>query len=330
MPKKPAKPRDYRLDNIKVFLIFCVVFGHMLELFAGDQPIYRIIYSFHMPAFLFTAGYFAKFNSKKILSNLVYPYILFQVLYSLFTGVNIQFTTPYWLLWYLFTLAIYYMLVPMVSPKHPWVAVLVSVALSLGAGFDNSVGYFLSLSRTLVFMPFFALGLAWRKSFIEKLASKIWVKGLALVGVVAACCWLVQTEILSNQMFYGSLSYQNIPGFSVGIRALLLGIALCWIVTLMWIFPKRRIPLVSVLGQNTLGIFLFHGFIQIAMRSHPEIFTYDLATNMWLAAGISLAIVIFFGNKYIGLLVRTLCTGAVVLSLLEKHSVKSEELAGAP
>ena len=101
--------RNNRMDNIKFFLIFCVVFGHMLEL-VDTGVWYKIIYSFHMPAFIFVSGYFAQFNRKKIISVLVYPYILFQCLYLLFDAVlikqnlallKIQFTTPYWLLWYL-------------------------------------------------------------------------------------------------------------------------------------------------------------------------------------------------------------------------------------
>ena len=43
--------RNNRMDNIKFFLIFCVVFGHMLEL-VDTGVWYKIIYSFHMPAFI--------------------------------------------------------------------------------------------------------------------------------------------------------------------------------------------------------------------------------------------------------------------------------------
>lgn len=52
------------MDNLKCFLILCVVIGHMLELvYAGGG--YRIIYSFHMPAFIFVSGYFARFRKKR-------------------------------------------------------------------------------------------------------------------------------------------------------------------------------------------------------------------------------------------------------------------------
>lgn len=99
--------RNSKMDNIKAFLVFCVVFGHMLELCATGGTLYRVIYSFHMPAFIFKSGYFARFNKKKIITGLVYPYFLFQFLYILFdalvltkdfSAVQFQFTTPYWLI----------------------------------------------------------------------------------------------------------------------------------------------------------------------------------------------------------------------------------------
>ena len=78
------KQRLYRFDNIKFILIFLVVFGHMLEFTPGytnTHDIYRIIYSFHMPVFIFVSGYFARFSPRKILTTYIWPYILLQTLY---------------------------------------------------------------------------------------------------------------------------------------------------------------------------------------------------------------------------------------------------------
>jgi fucose 4-O-acetylase-like acetyltransferase len=51
--------RDYAIDNIRFFLIFFVVFGHFIELASfslGNDFVYKIIYVFHMPLFLFQRG----------------------------------------------------------------------------------------------------------------------------------------------------------------------------------------------------------------------------------------------------------------------------------
>ena len=63
----------------------------MISTFA-DTPevdvIYKIIFSFHMPAFIFVSGYFAKVDPKKILSRIFPLYIVFQLL-RFFAGFHI-------------------------------------------------------------------------------------------------------------------------------------------------------------------------------------------------------------------------------------------------
>ena len=58
------KDRDYFFDNARAFLIFLVVFGHLLQPYTSEDKflsaLYLLIYSFHMPTFLFISGYFAK------------------------------------------------------------------------------------------------------------------------------------------------------------------------------------------------------------------------------------------------------------------------------
>lgn len=55
--------RDVYFDNLKFILILLVVIGHFMEPFNAErttQAVYQFIYSFHMPLFIFAAGYFSK------------------------------------------------------------------------------------------------------------------------------------------------------------------------------------------------------------------------------------------------------------------------------
>lgn len=82
--------RDNQFDNIKAILIFCVVLGHVISNFGrtGSAAVtYDIIFSFHMPAFLFVSGYFAKYNPKKIFASLFPLYVIFQILQYLERGI---------------------------------------------------------------------------------------------------------------------------------------------------------------------------------------------------------------------------------------------------
>ncbi|MBD5516887.1 MAG: acyltransferase family protein [Lachnospiraceae bacterium] len=163
--------RNYKIENIKIILMFCVILGHLLESIGGVDNLYKIIYSFHMPLFLFVNGWCAPCNrvSKRTLLKLIYPYILFQILYQLFNiyvineergGFSVQFGTPYWLLWYLLVLTFYYLLIPMIateSRKYAVGVIIATIILSVSIGFDNSIGYYMSLSRAFVFFSIFCM-----------------------------------------------------------------------------------------------------------------------------------------------------------------------------
>lgn len=62
------KDRDYFFDNARAILIFLVVLGHMIQPYTSESKyilaLYLVIYSFHMPTFLFISGYFAKHLDK--------------------------------------------------------------------------------------------------------------------------------------------------------------------------------------------------------------------------------------------------------------------------
>ena len=100
-----------------------MVFGHLLELVGGPAAawLYRLIYSFHMPAFVFCSGWFARFDAARFFRRLLYPYLLYQTLYLLFDRLvlhgkaPLQYTTPYWLLWYLFSMMLWTLLLPLID-----------------------------------------------------------------------------------------------------------------------------------------------------------------------------------------------------------------------
>ena len=55
----------------------------------GFPEMYRIIYSFHMPAFIFLTGYFATYSRKEII-YFAAVYIIFQILYIVFNTTILE------------------------------------------------------------------------------------------------------------------------------------------------------------------------------------------------------------------------------------------------
>lgn len=70
------KERDIVFDALKFFAIFLVLWGHAIQHLSTreyfDEPVYRIIYSFHMPLFMTIVGYF----SSSIVKLNPYPFLL--------------------------------------------------------------------------------------------------------------------------------------------------------------------------------------------------------------------------------------------------------------
>lgn len=278
-----AQSRDYSFDNIRAGLIICVVFAHLLEIrnpFFFGSALYRVIYTFHMPAFLFICGWFARYDKNKLLFGLFFPYLMLQAAYVFFqrwlygTDIMLQFTTPYWLLWFLLALFLYYLLLPLydvASPKKRLMAWIFVLILSLVAGYDSTVGYSMTLSRLLVFQPWFLLGFYARRTEFRpfSLAAKV-----LIAFTLGVCIVLLFRSSISSRMLYGSYPYTDLQ-YHAGTRVFLAVMALLWIFVIFSVLRPLvnvRIPFITTLGQNTLPIFLLHGFIvKYIGHCHPQL-----------------------------------------------------------
>lgn len=315
-----GKVRMYGFDNLRGLLIILVVFGHLLEIcgsFPGAGFLYRTIYSFHMPAFLFLTGYFARFDRKKIVFGLLLPYVLFQTVYIMFDrwtlgeDTALQFTTPYWILWYLMASILYHLLLPMYDTADQdlqRLCLAVTFTLSLLAGFDDTVGYRLTLSRFLVFQPWFLLGYYSRRSgWIEAMTSRLTGRKYMKLLLAGAVCFLsgvmhllsFRSEILYGAHPYGTLVYGPLERSFAGVTALV-WIGFGCLVLLPWL--DRRLPVLTELGQNTLPVYLLHGFVvRYLQRCCP-----DWLGNPILVLPVGVLILAVFGNPFVGGIFRNI------------------------
>lgn len=162
------------INFIKYALMFLVVFGHCIEPFV-DIPffkaLYLTIYSFHMPLFVFVAGFLAKYNKNKCI-RFVVIYLIFQVIHILPTILMPLFTeaqnytfleilkiifTPGWTLWFLPALIVWTLTLK-IFKNIKYIDIFMFFVISLLLGFIPYVGDILALSRTFYFYPFFLLG----------------------------------------------------------------------------------------------------------------------------------------------------------------------------
>ena len=117
-----------------------------------------------MPLFVFLSGIFAKevlsrADYRRIIWSLFAPLVVFQIVYIAVghwtNWGSYPPLAPYWLLWFIASLIVWRLVLPLVASPAGLLVALFGAVL---AGFDQSVGYALSASRTLYFLPFFILG----------------------------------------------------------------------------------------------------------------------------------------------------------------------------
>lgn len=333
--------RDARFDNLKGILIFLVVFGHLLELVGGPAAdwLYRLIYSFHMPAFVFCSGWFARFDAERFFRRLLYPYLVYQTLYLLFDRLvlhgkaPLQYTTPYWLLWYLFSMMLWTLLLPLIDGvKNSRAALSGCLAAAMAAGFDPTIGYGMSLSRTLVLLPFFAAGHLAAGGELKSLHSRLaQISNFRLFPVLGGwilisgvMLWLRRAAVRSV-WFYASCSYKS-AHYDLELRVILLATGAAWILLLLRIVPKHPLPFLASLGQHTLPVFLLHGFFVRSMGVlHPGP---GSAEGIVLAACTALFLCAALGNRFTAaLFAPTLCAPRLNLLFLSRKGLPSSRPA---
>ncbi len=270
----PLQGRYAKLDNLKCLLMFCVVFGHLLELFMGPgvATLYRVVYTFHMPALAFCSGFTAGERPADILTKLLYPYLIFQTLYQIFANIVLEgqsvwsYTTPYWLMWYLMALMLWHLALPLLRSERVevYAAILCVAALvSILIGWAAPIGYGLSLSRAAVYFPFFIAGHVLRRRPRTAPQGKrrgLWVGLLALCLVAFVLFALWREGAWHNSWFYGSISYGT-QGYTWEFRLLTQAAACIWIAFLLLALPNRNIPVISYIGAHTIPVYLLHGFV---------------------------------------------------------------------
>lgn len=287
---KKKKERLMAVDNMKAFLIGCVVLGHLCEVikFPYSSYLYLLIYSFHMPAFVFLSGFCSsrEVHYDKIARNYVYPYVVFQILYVLFDRIvlkkdsDMQFVKPYWLLWYLMALVIWNLLIPFVvtdSRRKKALIMTAAVVMALLVGFDENVGYYLSLSRIVVFFPFFLAGLysqeygryIFPQCYGETAGHKQILRLAAATTAVGIAIFLFEyRKGIKVSWLYQAAAYEKWH-YNAVIR---LGAMVCAGILIQFLcvcMPNRRLFFVTRLGQNTMPVFLLHGFVIRLLKYYP-------------------------------------------------------------
>lgn len=290
---------DNYFDNLKGFLIICVILGNSLEYIAPSTIDFHyfilFLYLFHMPMFAFISGYCCK-KSKRTTHEKVIDtikiYLFAQIFYYLFNKfilhktIKFELLKPSWTLWYLLALAFWYIISDYINDYKK--AFFMSIILSLILGFDKTIGTYASSSRIFFFLPFFIAGLEFNKDKFLKAFRKYTLPFLLLLSVILGIVYLIvdftDVELLfeyTDYTFYVPSAtfpffirvFHYIGAFIIGIFMLL-------------IFPSKKLFL-SWIGKNSLILYVSHAAIIQALTIRPI-----LKYNNWLQGIISEAFIV--------------------------------------
>lgn len=309
-----SKPRVVALDIARMVCIILVVIGHYDPSNAPSHysNMLSVIYTFHMPVFLFISGYlyiitrkeesFNAFITKKI-KRLAIPYLVTSAIVitiKLLTQGNAQVDHPVtamsylkmfylpeagYFLWFIWTLLLSFIIVFFFKTKQ---ARLMLFITSLIISFLPSCGIdFFCLRQTQEMLVYFMTGVV--------IAD--YAQGLFKVGIIPT--------IITLLLFIGCEAYYIQHQDSVLMYRLLAFVGIATVMTLCYNFEKY-LPVLArscmVLAPSVYVIYLFHttilGFAKAAFAKMPFLvnnfgFTFYLQAICAIVCGVLIPILLY-------------------------------------
>lgn len=270
--------RTQKWDILKFLLIFLVVLGHAADYYTEIseemRSLYLFIYSFHMPVFIFVSGLFAKRTVKEKRTDKIFGYFVMylalkviffvvKTILGLKTGFNLF--NEGGLPWFMFALAAYMLITMLLKDFSPKYVLTVSVVLACFAGYDSNIGTFLSLSRIIVFYPFFYLGFSLERKRVEEFCSGKLKKAVsaAILAVTAVVILLMGDRIYwLRSLLTGVNPFHTLGEFGdYGFIIRLIYYVLVTVIgfAVITLIPDRTpFGIAAKFGQRTLSVYAFH------------------------------------------------------------------------
>lgn len=295
-------------DNLKLFLILTVVIGHFAETYTSPpfRSLFIFIYSFHMPLFIFVAGlfhknkniakkataFFALYVISKVIIFLLRTALGHKVTFSLFTEAGLP--------WFMFVMAVYTVITYLTRNIDRRWLLIVSVITACFAGYDQSIGDFLVLSRIIVYYPFYLAGTAVSREKLEALNEKMsgWKRLLPLAVLTLwglICLFDLDLVYVLRPLFTGRNPFNEFF-YPMGFLWRLLCYAITTVICLACILAvPAKVNDYTYIGQRTLQIYLWHRlalYLLVYFKIDRLFFVTDIGKLGWLFLAVVLTFVL--------------------------------------
>jgi len=274
MPSDAKPLRNAQIDNLKAIAIVFVVLGHAIES-AGlpyrpsGATVYALIYFWHMPLFVFLSGYLtaSRPDHLKIISLFIVPYAIGEAFFGFTDAVlygqsfAVSPHKPNWGMWFLLAVGVWRLCGSYIQNYK--ITLPLSLIAALAAGYFDFIGREFSLSRIIVFLPFFLLG-----SYVSQSRNLDWCLSLArrylvvwfMLALTGLLAYLTIDISHPHRWLYMSYSYSELgrpEWWAFLYRAAFMAAALGWIAIILATVPATATRF-SWLGTRTFSIYLLH------------------------------------------------------------------------
>lgn len=299
-------------DNLKFFLVTCVVIGHFADRFTDVSNIYDsiflFIYSFHIPLFIFISG--LMYKNKDIISKVIFftsigfAYkIVSAVVERLLGTVKVEFFLLWdgGLSWFMFALAAYTIILRVIEGQNKRYILIFSIVLSCFVGYDPGIGDFLYLSRIIIFFPFFLSGVLLQKINMVDIKNKnskyIFLAGLVVVIWLGLCVFELDIFYRLRYLFTGrNPFFPQIMSYAPLARLASYTISFGMCFALIMLMPNRKMLLITDMGKNSINVYFWHMHIYYILNkifNISNIFNYGVSGKLaFLLIAVLLSIVL--------------------------------------
>lgn len=323
------------IDALKFFAIFLVLWGHCIQYFLSsfylDEPVYRFIYSFHMPLFMMVSGYLFGLSTKRdirlLIKNksiqLLLPVLSWAVLYIVIEkllgiddtrGILESLKNNFWFLKSLFIC--FMLMIPfMILDKQFFTQEdkkgfnAQTVILMTGGGICLLFSQLISYSMVCLMFPSFFIG------FIVGRCNNWFGNHIYRLGIVSFIVFIMMFSFREN-LYNGILD-----GFAGRIYRIIMGAsgAFAILTGFYCLFKKEShsafVVTCSRWGKETLGIYIVQTYLLEKILS--QYLNFD---------GINFYLVNFIIFPIISLLIMWICI--LIIRLLKTNKVTAFLLLG--
>lgn len=332
MDNATIKKRSAYWDNIKGFLMLLTVFAHILYQLQGNSDTINktvdIIYMFHMPAFVFISGFFGKSersHSFESIIKLIFLYFIFNSIMGFIYGFT-SLLNPMYSYWYLIALIVWRLTAHRIAKFKEIKLILFVIALFVG--FYPSIDNTFAAARIIGFYPYYMSGYLLDGEKSEKLINKKYINRMAVGSVLTIVVLLL--SIAAHSYFSFTDSALQMYGYNEPIdsfgRIVLYVIAFLAIYGLRCLSPDKKIPFLTMLGRNSLWIFVLHRPFTLLLSDYMTKLSAVYAILTALTGTVIICIVL--GNDLIAkCLNKFLCQGTAIFTSDDNKKFNISQLA---